>query len=657
MRTTPRDILLASGLMVFLIAAVWAAVFVTSRAVNQLLQQDAEATGEAWARYLAANVTDLDRIAAGDAPSTESLAFFEKAQKVGDVFLYKIFDANGDLRLVSNELEATGQAAQSIPVHNPGAAQVVLEGKTQVEAKEGASPDRPAFYAEAYVPVVVDGEIIGIVETYVDQSEKRAAFNARIIGVAIALAPIIGVAFGLPALGFYWRTRQKRQADSRAEFLSHHDPLTEILNRSRFMRDLNEAVALDCSVAVHCIDVDRFKDINDTGGQAAGDEVLRQVARRLVSMSERTDLVARIGGDEFALAQIVESPRQVTRTARQILSLLGETFHLADRDLEATVSVGSAIAPAHGGDAAALLKSAGIALAHAKSEGRGSRALFRTEMDAELQERRALEALLRAAVDDEGFELHFQPILRASDARLFGFEALLRLPRPEGGHVSPAAFVPLAERLGLIVPIGKWVIDQACATAAAWPRELTISVNLSPVQFADGHLLQTVRAALDSTGLAAERLTLEITEGLLLSHTEAVMRQLKELKALGVKIAMDDFGTGYSSLNYLWKFPFDTLKIDQSFVRGLGSDDHLPSVIQAIVALGRALGMTIIAEGVETATQSTFLSRIGIDLLQGFHLGRPMPLESLPATILRDFRAAETAPTPALHGLRQALDG
>jgi predicted signal transduction protein with EAL and GGDEF domain len=393
-------------------------------------------------------------------------------------------------------------------------------------------------------------------------------------------------------------------------------------------------------------------------GPAVGDEILQNAARRLRAVSERTDLVARIGGDEFALAHVVENPRQVTRTAVRILNALGETFHLAGRDVDASVSIGSAVAPAHGESAAALLKSAGIALAHAKSEGAGSRALFRPEMDAELQERRALEALLRTALSGDGFELYLQPIYKTSDARLSGFEALLRLPKPDGGHISPTAFVPLAERLGLIVPIGEWVVRSACAMAATWPGGLTVSVNLSPVQFADGHITETVKQALDAAGLAAERLELEITEGLLLSQTEATMRQLKELKALGVKIAMDDFGTGYSSLNYLWKFPFDKLKIDQSFVQGLGDgDDHLASVVQAIVALGRSLGMTITAEGVESEIQAEFLTRVGVDLLQGFHLGRPMPVERLPAVILRDFRADNEEKRAPELAVRRAIDG
>jgi EAL domain-containing protein (putative c-di-GMP-specific phosphodiesterase class I) len=301
----------------------------------------------------------------------------------------------------------------------------------------------------------------------------------------------------------------------------------------------------------------------------------------------------------------------------------------------------------HGASAEELLKSAEIALMHSKIEGRGSRSLFRPEMDAEMQAQRDLEALLRKAVANNGFALHFQPIRRASDRALIGFEALLRLPRTDGGFVSPTIFIPLAERLGLIHEIGDWVIRRSCEIAASWPGSLKVAVNLSAVQFQDGELAFKVKDALVLAGLPEDRLELEITESLLLSDSQSVMRQLTELKKAGIRIAMDDFGTGYSSLNYLWKFPFDKLKIDQSFTRALGNGDaHVPSVIRAIVALGRSLGMTITAEGIESAAQAEFLSEAGCDELQGFHLGRPLPLESLPAEILRDFRLSQMAAQP-----------
>jgi EAL domain-containing protein (putative c-di-GMP-specific phosphodiesterase class I) len=296
---------------------------------------------------------------------------------------------------------------------------------------------------------------------------------------------------------------------------------------------------------------------------------------------------------------------------------------------------------------------------HSKSDGPGSRSLFRPEMDAELQARRGLESLLRRAVSNNSFELHFQPIKRAHDERLAGFEALLRLPDRDGGHVSPAVFVPLAERLGLITAIGDWVIRRACEIAVTWPSHLSVAVNLSPAQFREGRLAEKVEAALKASGLAAERLELEITEGLLLSDADWIMRQLADLKTLGVRIAMDDFGTGYSSLSYLWKFPFDKLKVDQSFTRALsGGDQHLASVIRAIVALGRSLGMIVTAEGVETEAQAEFLRAIGCHQLQGFHLGRPMPLENVAAEVLKDFRAGTGRGQPAKTvELRPALKG
>ena len=304
------------------------------------------------------------------------MAFFEKAQKVGDVFLYKIFDANGGLRLASDKLGEAVHAVEAILVHNPHAAETVLQGETDVEVKEGTSPNRPAFYAEAYVPVVADGEITGIVEVYVDQSAKRDMFRAQVAGSAILLGGIIAAAFGLPAVGFYWRTRQKRAADSRAEFLADHDPLTGLLNRTRFMQDLDQAVSLGCPVAVHTVDVDRFKEVNDTLGNAAGDEVLKQVASRLRNLSDAEDLLARLGGDEFGLAQVVRDPDQVEPFARRLASALREPFHLKDRDIESTASIGTALSPAHGEDAEALVKSADIALFHSKTEGSGCQQPF-----------------------------------------------------------------------------------------------------------------------------------------------------------------------------------------------------------------------------------------------------------------------------------------
>ncbi|MGQ7793127.1 putative bifunctional diguanylate cyclase/phosphodiesterase [Faunimonas sp. B44] len=647
MRASRGDLLLAAGLVASLIVAVAAAVTVTAYTIDRLLAQDARAEGESWARYLADNVQDLAAIAAGSTPSPESASFFEKARHVGDVFLYKIFDAEGQLRLASDRLDEAGHAAEAIPVHNPTAAATVLSGEPVIEAKAGTPPHRPRYYAEAYVPVLQAGRTLGIVEVYVDQSAKRAAFRADLASAAFALSAIVAAAFGLPAFGLYWRTREKHQSDQRAEFLAHHDPLTGLSNRATFVAQLEAALASSERVAVHCLDLDRFKEVNDGVGHVVGDELLRAVAQRMRGLAGPDDIVARLDGDEFAIASVETATGAPGPFARRLVSTLSEPYFLVDQRIDVSVCAGTAVAPQDGADAATLMKNADIALRHAKADGRRAHHLFRPEMDAELQARRQLELTLKRALHQDGFELHFQPFHRASDDGLAGFEALLRLPRRDGGYIPPDVFVPVAERMGLIGAIGAWVLTRACEVAARWPQHLTVAINLSPMQFQDGRLGERVREALALSGLPAHRLELEITEGLLLSDSAAVLSQLADVKALGVRIAMDDFGTGYSSLSYLWKFPFDKLKIDQSFVRALGSDDHVTSVVEAIVALGRSLHMTVTAEGVETEGQRECLHRLGCDLLQGYFLGRPASIHDLPGLILTDFRAMALQHRPA----------
>ncbi|MYZ47503.1 putative bifunctional diguanylate cyclase/phosphodiesterase [Propylenella binzhouense] len=647
MRSLGRDLYLGVGLIGCLMAAVWGAIEVTSRTVENLLVEDARAEGRSWAQYLAGNIPDLPEIAAGAAPSAATMEFFARAQNVGDVFLYKIFDSEGRLRLASDRLEEAGNPAQEIAKHNPTAAAAVLRGEPVIEAKAGEPPLRPRFYAEAYVPVVRAGAVAAIVEVYVDQAAKRAGFRADLASAAFALASIVAAAFAIPALGLYFRTRQKHEADERADFLAHYDPLTGLLNRTSFMAGLEEALASAQPFAIHLLDVNRFKEANDALGHAGGDELLNAIADRLHGLAGPGDMVARLDGDEFALATFAADEAKVETLGQKLAASLSEPYFLSDQRIDITVCAGTAIAPKDGSDAPALMKSADIALRHAKAEGARSHHLFRAEMDSELKARRDLEALLRRALFQDGFELQFQPFHRVDDG-LAGFEALLRLPLKDGGYVRPDVFVPVAEQMGLIDAIGSWVLRRGCEVAARWPQHLVVAVNLSPIQFEDGRLCERVREALALSGLPPHRLELEITEGLLLGDSDHVLAQLAEVKALGVRIAMDDFGTGYSSLSYLWKFPFDKLKIDQSFVRALGVDDHVSSIVEAIVALGRSLHLTVTAEGVETEAQRDRLRALGCHLLQGYLFGRPTPTQELPALILRDFQAGlERAPGPS----------
>jgi predicted signal transduction protein with EAL and GGDEF domain len=323
--------------------------------------------------------------------------------------------------------------------------------------------------------------------------------------------------------------------------------------------------------------------------------------------------------------------------ARLIRLAVGAPLTAGAHQITTTVSVGTAIFPQHGGNVAEMTKAADLALYTAKSDGRDMCRMYHPDMDAALQIRQKIEKALRRAVAAESFTLHFQPIVRAEEKKLLGFEVLLRLESETGEEIPPTAFIPIAEGMGLISQIGSWVIKKACKAAIEWPDYLTVSVNMSPRQFENGELCAIVADALRESGLAPHRLELEITEGLLVADTEGVMTQLRQLKALGVLIAMDDFGTGYSSLSYLWRFPFDKLKIDRSFMEVLvDGDEHVGNILNTIVSLGRTLNLKVTAEGVETQEQADFLKGLNCDQLQGYHFGRPMPESDIAAVILKD---------------------
>jgi len=640
-----RDLSFAAMLCGLLALFVGGTLLLMTVTVDRLLRWDAEATGDAWARYLANNLKDLPGIVAGERPTAESLAFLQRAQQVGQVFRYKVFDADGRPRLVSDQLDAVGSADGSLLEHNPAAAAVLRTGTAAVEAKEGTPPEGPAFFAEAYVPVMVGERTLAVVEVYVDQAEKRAFYRNSFAAATLALAGLTALAFGLPAAGFYWRTREKRAADARIDYLARHDPLTGLPNRAGFMAELDRAFRTGgrtAPIAFHYLDFDRLKEVNDTLGHEVGDAVLRTGADRLRGVVGPSEILARLGGDEFGIAQLdlTAGKAQAEGLAQRALGALAQPFETPEGPVSLTASIGIAISPGDGADTAHLVKSADIARYRAKSEGRGRHRFFAPEMDAELRSRRELEQLIRDALAQDRFDVHFQPLVRGQDRRLVGFEALLRLPTAEGGFISPAIFIPIAEETGLIRALGAWVVHYACHIAAHWPDPVRVAVNLSPAQFRGEGVCRLIREALAGSGLAASRLEVEITEGLLLADTDTVLRQLAELRSLGVSVAMDDFGTGYSSLSYLWKFPFDKIKIDGSFMRAFAAGDHnVRAILRTIVSLGGSLDLTVTAEGVETEAQAAFLAQIGCDELQGYHLGRPAPVGELAPILAANLRA------------------
>lgn len=357
--------------------------------------------------------------------------------------------------------------------------------------------------------------------------------------------------------------------------------------------------------------------------------------------ARKSDVVARIGGDEFTIVQVDATDKsQAEALGQRVIASLREPFLVKGQTVSVGASVGIAMAPGDAIDIAQLMRCADLALYKAKADGRNCVRFFSTQLDVDNQARLTLEQALRNAVTNDGFDLEFQPVYDSTSKRLVGFEALVRLPSFNDGRTSPSMFIPVAEDIGLIGHIGRWVLNRACQVATTWPEHISVSVNLSSAQFNNGDICETVAQALRTSGLEPRRLELEITEGLLLGDTEAVMAQLNGLKKLGVSIVMDDSGTGYSSLNYLWRFQFDKIKIDRSFVSAYGNPDgNAETIVKTIVALGRSLNMQVTVEGVETDGQAAFVRNLDADQVQGFYYGQPMPEAALGVSMLGDLRA------------------
>ncbi|WP_217989579.1 EAL domain-containing protein [Sphingomonas lenta] len=460
----------------------------------------------------------------------------------------------------------------------------------------------------------------------------------------------------LPGLGWLVHAQEVTawvEASAKAREAAARDPLTGLPNRLTFMPEIARAVAdVDHASALLMIDLDRFKGVNDTLGYPVGDALLRKVSDRLQASLRATDTVARLGGDEFAVLQTgVAQPAGAETLAKRLVEVLGRPYVVDGHMIDIGASVGVSLS-----DGCAspdeLVKQGDIALYRAKLGGRGRYCFFEGRMDKEMQDRRALELDLRRALALRQFELHYQPQMELETRTITGMEALIRWRHPTRGLVPPSDFIPLAEETGLIVPIGEWVLRQACADAARWPADIAIAVNVSAKQLATAKLVDAVRDSLDRSGLSATRLEIEITESVLMSDLAGCVSTLHKLRELGCKVSMDDFGTGYSSLSYLRSFPFDKIKIDQSFVRS-GDVEKNAGIVRAITAIGKHLGMTTIAEGVETATQLGSMRHEGCGSVQGYLISKPVPadevagvLDRLRAEPPREERVVAVAPAP-----------
>ncbi len=427
---------------------------------------------------------------------------------------------------------------------------------------------------------------------------------------------------------------ERRRAEAQVAYLAHHDSLTGLSNRVRHLEHAEEMLhSLSANGVIGaslCIGLDNFKSVNETMGPAAGDQLLQAVSRRIAKTLRQGSSAARLGGDEFGVIMPdVADPEEVSAVAKRLIDVISAPFRIQGQQVSIGASIGIAVAPNDGEEAGKLLKNANLALSQVKLRGKGSFRYFEPEMNARAQERHRLERDLREALENNALQVHYQPLVSLSTGRIVAAEALVRWVHEERGYVSPAEFIPIAEEAGLIGALGQFVLRRACHDATAWPETMRVAVNLSPIQFRYGNVRDMVQDVLSRTGLNPDRLELEITESLFLDRSSQVLDTLAELRKLGTRIAMDDFGTGYSSLGYLCSFPFDKIKIDRSFVKGISTNVEQQAVVRAIVGLGQTLGKTITAEGIETDAELACLRGIGCDQGQGFLFSKARPQDAL----------------------------
>ena len=441
---------------------------------------------------------------------------------------------------------------------------------------------------------------------------------------------------------------ERHKAEARIAHMAHHDGLTNLPNRELYQDRLRQALEQGQPghrrVAVLCVDLDLFKNVNDSFGHPMGDRLLKAVADRLRSEVRGNNLAARLGGDEFAIILASDvSPNEASDHAARLIQILSASYDIDGVEVVIGASVGIALSPGDGATSEELMRNADMALYRAKSDGGGVHRFFEPEMDRLAQKRRDMELDLRRAFANGEFELHYQPLVDIAADRISGFESLLRWRHPEKGMISPADFIPVAEDIGLIVALGEWVLREACTEATNWPDDVKVAVNLSPVQFRSRNLVQAVISALAHSGLSPLRLELEITESLFLAETEANLAILHQLRGLGISISMDDFGTGYSSLSYLRSFPFDKIKIDRSFIKDIAERSDCVAIVRAISGLGRSLNITTTAEGVETVDQLDWLRAEGCNEVQGFLFSAAKPAAEVQALLARFGRRASQA--------------
>ncbi|ODS00462.1 hypothetical protein AUC69_00960 [Methyloceanibacter superfactus] len=556
----------------------------------------------------------------GFAPQLNQI--FQQSGYAHRVLRYELYDAKGRLSFTSGHASLPLDDQLVDVTSSPAQDGAVIGLYTGVD--EGAAE----HFAVLRIPIDLNQHVRGTLIAYLDQSDQAKVFSGYFSLIAVITLLLLCVGVATPIAFAWMRGQERRAAQEQVRYLESHDALTGLANRRAFAESLGEAMTRmerdNTHIAVICLDIDKFKEVNDASEHGGGDQVLREIGTRIRGTLRDRDIIARLGADEFAIALVdITNLGDVMAFMNRLVAALRLPFHVNGKEILITTSVGIALAPADGDTAATVLRHATIALSRAKGDGGQRMCFFEESMDKALQRRRTVEHELRLALGREEFEVVYQPQYDLTSESQSGSEALIRWHHPVHGKIAPGHFISVAEETGLIVPIGEWVLRRACMDAATWPETLSVAVNLSPAQFRDSDIAETVAEVLKETGLPANRLELEITESLLINDTEEVLTKLNRLRDLGVAIAMDDFGTGYSSLSYLARFPFSKIKIDRQFIRNMTRDPAMRAIVKTIIALGKSLDVTITAEGVETPEQAEMLRKFGCRQVQGFLYGYP----------------------------------
>ncbi|MFO1122076.1 MAG: bifunctional diguanylate cyclase/phosphodiesterase [Hyphomicrobiales bacterium] len=621
-------------------------------ATTRMLEAEARLDARGWSEGLSHSIPDLGAIIAGMPPSQSTYNSLELVRRAGQVSSFRVYNAQGQLKLTSDGQTALQGMNQPVEVVDPEMAQALRQGREDTRIGHRAHDTDSRIHATAIVPVIGSSGIMGWIVADIDQSGRQALFSSMATKVSLAIGFFLMSAC---VLGFWYRNRERAMVEQRLEWLSQRDQLTGLINRGAFMKLAERKIADSApkppkSALIIC-EVTPLTGIESMLADDARDHMALLTAQRLTRFAAGRFEVARIGRLSFALwVDQAPDPVEVLGLAKEITGALSEQVAWRDNVCTLQACAGIALTSCDGETPADLMRSAEIALHTAQEQGGPGYGFFNPEIAKDMRRQAAVQRAVTHAVAHGGFQLNYQPVYNIRTGELNGFEALSRLNDAELGQVSPAEFIPAAEQMGLITTIGAWCLGEACRAAAEWPPHLVVAVNLSPSQFLSGSLINDVRHALERARLPAYRLEVEITEGTLLNDSELVLGQLRMLRDMGVAVSLDDFGTGYSSLGYLWKFPFSKLKIDRSFVQALDQTQTARSILRSIIKLGHGLGLTVTAEGIETQKQYTALRDLGCDLAQGFLLDRPASSTDLAAIILRNFAQGLTRrnrPAPA----------